>query len=111
VDGGEKLSYKTSFLRDFLHLNVAMMTSNNALIPDADKEPDIITSVPRQWPFASVGLRMNSWDDDNIKYYLLGNIAIWWGGAFSLIFYVITFLYYQVRRQRKIFDCSPGTRP
>ncbi|KAF6750516.1 Fibrillarin-domain-containing protein [Ephemerocybe angulata] len=35
--------YKSPFLRDSWHLNVAMMTPNKALIPDPDKE-DILTS-------------------------------------------------------------------
>lgn len=42
--------YRSPFLRDFWHLNVAMMTSNNALIPDPDKE-DILASKPADWPW------------------------------------------------------------
>ncbi|KAG5458313.1 MAG: hypothetical protein BJ554DRAFT_1481 [Olpidium bornovanus] len=64
-----------------------MMTSNNALIPDQDKD-DILTSSPWQWPFALVGLRMCSWADDVIKYYLLGSPAVWWSASTSLIAYL-----------------------
>ncbi|KAF5324052.1 hypothetical protein D9611_008365 [Ephemerocybe angulata] len=42
--GGMKL-YKSPFLRDFWHLNDAIMTSNNALVPDPDKE-DTLASKP-----------------------------------------------------------------
>ena len=49
-------------MRDFWHLNVAMMTSNNALIPDPDKE-DILASTPTDWPLMRLGLRMCGWGD------------------------------------------------
>lgn len=35
-----------------------MMTSNNALVPDADKE-DVLASLPTDWPFLRLGMRMN----------------------------------------------------
>ena len=104
--GDEKL-YKSPFLRDFIHLNVAMMTSNNALIPDADKE-DILASKPFDWPFLWNGLRMNSWDDNSIKFYLLGNPVIWWASSASLIVFGATWLWYMMRRQRRIQDLSPA---
>ena len=33
VPAGDQKLYKSPFFRDFWHLNVAMMTSNNALVP------------------------------------------------------------------------------
>ncbi|KAF8889886.1 glycosyltransferase family 39 protein [Infundibulicybe gibba] len=74
--------YRSPFFRDFWHLNVAMMTSNNALIPDPDKE-DILASKPFDWPFLHLGLRMCGWGDAQTKYYLLGTPIIWWGGALA----------------------------
>ncbi|KAJ7352290.1 glycosyltransferase family 39 protein [Mycena albidolilacea] len=82
--------FKSPFLRDFWHLNVAMMNSNNALIPDPDKE-DILASVPFDWPFLYLGLRMCGWGDEQTKYYLMGNPIVWWGGAGSLIVALGTF--------------------
>lgn len=41
--------YKSPFIHDFIHLNVAMMTSNNALVPDPDKQDDL-ASQWWQWP-------------------------------------------------------------
>jgi len=58
-------SYKSPFLRDFIHLNVAMMTSNNALVPDPDKQDDLASKF-WQWPFLHVGLRMCGWDDHSM---------------------------------------------
>lgn len=103
--GNAKL-YRSPFLRDFVHLNVAMMTSNNALIPDQDKE-DILASKPYDWPWLYNGLRMNGWGDTTTKYYLIGNPVIWWGSSISLIAYCLTYLWYKGRMQRRIVDLSP----
>lgn len=58
-------TYRSPFLRDFIHLNVAMMTSNNALVPDPDKQDDL-ASQAWQWPILNVGLRMCSWDEKSM---------------------------------------------
>jgi dolichyl-phosphate-mannose-protein mannosyltransferase len=39
-----------------------MMTSNNALVPDPDKQDDLASKF-WQWPILHVGLRMCGWDD------------------------------------------------
>lgn len=62
VPPGDPGSYKSPFLQDFIHLNVAMMTSNNALVPDPDKQDDLASQF-WQWPILHVGLRMCGWDD------------------------------------------------
>ncbi|KAF7295574.1 Glycosyltransferase family 39 protein [Mycena indigotica] len=99
---GDKSNFKTSFLRDFVALNVAMMNSNNALIPDPDKQ-DILASKPLDWPFLHLGLRMCGWGDDDVKYYLLGNPIVWWGGGISLIASFVTLVAYLMRMQRQYF--------
>jgi dolichyl-phosphate-mannose-protein mannosyltransferase len=95
--------YKSPFLRDFWHLNVAMMTSNNALVPDPDKE-DILASKPFDWPFLHLGLRMCGWGDHQWKYYLMGTPVIWWGSTISLAVGILTFGVYILRWQRKYND-------
>ena len=80
-----------------------MMTSNNALIPDPDKE-DILASKPFDWPFLRLGLRMCGWGDTQAKYYLLGTPIIWWGGSLSLILGVASLVVYLMRMQRKYVD-------
>jgi hypothetical protein len=92
--------FKTSFLRDFWHLNVAMMNSNNALVPDPDKE-DILASLPFDWPFLYLGLRMCGWGDTQTKFYLIGTPVIWWGGSISLIVSLGAFGVYLMMMQRK----------
>ncbi|GAA5971301.1 hypothetical protein JCM11641_008301 [Rhodosporidiobolus odoratus] len=104
--GNQKL-YRSPFFRDFWHLNVAMMTSNNALVPDADKE-DTIASKPFDWPWLYNGMRMNGWQDHGIKYYLVGNAVVWWLASASLGVWAVTLLWHLMRFQRKINDFAPG---
>ncbi|CAE6433882.1 unnamed protein product [Rhizoctonia solani] len=104
--GNAKL-YSSPFLRDFWHLNVAMMTSNNALVPDPDKE-DILASKPTEWPFLHVGLRMCGWGDDQAKYYLLGHPIVWWSGSLALGLSLLATGVYLLRAQRKYVDFGPG---
>ncbi|ORZ02397.1 Dolichyl-phosphate-mannose-protein mannosyltransferase-domain-containing protein [Syncephalastrum racemosum] len=93
-------TYQSRFLSDFWQLNTAMWRSNNALIPDPDKD-DLLTSTPTQWPLASVGLRMCGWADDNIKFYLLGNPIVWWSSTVSLAIFALAITVYNVRHRRQ----------
>ncbi|KAK6598360.1 protein o-mannosyl transferase [Botrytis cinerea] len=92
-------AYKSPFIHDFIHLNVAMMTSNNALVPDPDKQDDL-ASYFWQWPILNVGLRMCGWDDNIVKYFLLGNPLVYWGSTASLGLLGLLVLWYLVRWQR-----------
>ncbi|KAG6988583.1 general transcription and DNA repair factor IIH subunit ssl1 [Physcia stellaris] len=92
-------SYRSPFLRDFMHLNVAMMTSNNALVPDPDKQDDLASQF-WQWPLLHVGLRMCGWDDHIVKYFLLGNPLVYWGSTLSLFAFSGLVAWYAVRWQR-----------
>ncbi|KAI0247915.1 glycosyltransferase family 39 protein [Lactifluus subvellereus] len=103
---GETKLYRSSFLRDFWHLNVAMMTSNNALIPDPDKE-DILASTPTDWPLLRLGLRMCAWTSTQSKYYLIGTPIIWWGTTVSLVVGVLAFCMHMFRMQRRYVDMEP----
>jgi dolichyl-phosphate-mannose-protein mannosyltransferase len=103
---GEATYYRSPFLRDFWHLNVAMMTSNNALIPDPDKE-DILASTPLDWPLMRLGLRMCGWGDQQTKYYLIGTPIIWWGATASLLIGILAFGAYVFRTQRRYVDMEP----
>ncbi|KIV98573.1 uncharacterized protein PV09_09637 [Verruconis gallopava] len=99
-------AYKSPFLRDFIHLNVAMMTSNNALVPDPDKQDDLASSF-WQWPILHVGLRMCSWDDNTVKYFLLGNPFVYWASTASLVIFTIMVFWYAIRWQRGYEDLKP----
>jgi len=83
------------------------MTSNNALVPDADKE-DILASLPTDWPWLHLGLRMCGWGDNQIKYYLIGNPAVWWSSSLSLGICVVVIAVYLARMQRGYRDWGVG---
>lgn len=100
--------YRSTFLKDFIDHNVGMWTTNNALTPDPDKEPDQLVSNPPDWPLLSVGLRMCGWGDHEIKFYLLGTALIWWGGAASLVIFVILSIVYMGLWQRETTTWTPG---
>jgi len=102
MEPAPKAAYKSKFINDFIDLNVAMWTSNNALVPDPDKEPDQLVSQAWQWPLALVGIRMCSWSDTSVKYYMMGNPFIWWFAFASLLCLGAFSLFYVLRRQRKI---------
>ena len=82
-----------------------MMTSNNALVPDPDKQDDLASQF-WQWPILNVGLRMCSWDDSVTKYFLLGNPLVYWGSTASLGISGLIFLWYLVRWQRGYAELS-----
>ena len=75
------------------------MTSNNALVPDSDKQDDLASKF-WQWPILNVGLRMCSWDDSIVKYFLLGNPIVYWGSTVSLAITGMIVVWYLIRWQR-----------
>jgi dolichyl-phosphate-mannose-protein mannosyltransferase len=104
VEAGGESAYRSSFLRDFVDLNVAMWTSNNALVPDPDKEPGQLESQPYHWPLLLRGLRMCGWGDHEVKYYLLGNPLIVWGSTLSLLVLSVTWIVLIIRSYRGFKD-------
>lgn len=82
-----------------------MMTSNNALVPDPDKQDDLASQF-WQWPILNVGLRMCSWDDNTVKYFLLGNPIVYWGSTASLGAIGLLVLWYLIRWQRGYAELS-----
>lgn len=100
--------YRSPFLRDFLHLNVAMMTSNNALVPDPDKQDDLASQF-WQWPILHVGLRMCSWDDNITKYFLLGNPLVYWASTASLGVVGLIVAWYAIRWQRGYMELNKAS--
>lgn len=100
-------AYKSPFFQDFIHLNVAMATSNNALVPDPDKQDDLASHF-WQWPILNVGLRMCGWDDSIVKYFLLGNPLVYWGSTASLGVLGLIVFWYLIRWQRGYDELKPA---
>ena len=95
-----------------------MFTSNNALVPDPDKQDDL-ASQAWQWPILNVGLRMCGWDNKStlrsksllisaIKYFLLGNPFNVWSSTASVGVFVIVAAIYFLRWQRHFVDFTPA---
>lgn len=82
-----------------------MMTSNNALVPDPDKQDDLASQF-WQWPILNVGLRMCGWDDSIVKYFLLGNPLVYWGSTAALPTLGLMVLWYLIRWQRGYKELS-----
>ena len=82
-----------------------MMTSNNALVPDPDKQDDLASQF-WQWPILHVGLRMCGWDDSIVKYFLLGNPLVYWFSTASLGLVAVMVAWYLVRWQRGYGDLT-----
>lgn len=82
-----------------------MMTSNNALVPDPDKQDDLASKF-WQWPLLHVGLRMCSWDDKVVKYFLLGNPIVYWGSTATLGVMGLVVGWYLIRWQRGYTELS-----
>jgi dolichyl-phosphate-mannose-protein mannosyltransferase len=83
-----------------------MMTSNNALVPDPDKQDDLASAF-WQWPILNVGLRMCSWDDNTVKYFLLGNPFVYWASTASLGIFALMVVWYAIRWQRGYNELKP----
>ncbi|ODQ60026.1 glycosyltransferase family 39 protein [Wickerhamomyces anomalus NRRL Y-366-8] len=94
---------KTNFFKDFIQLNLAMMATNNALVPDPDKQDDL-ASQAWQWPTLNVGIRLCGWGDENPKYYLIGSPATTWTSSVGVIVFALLVLYYLIRYQRQFKD-------
>lgn len=100
---------KTKFIRDFIQLNLAMMATNNALVPDTEKQDDLASSF-WQWPTLNVGIRMCGWGPENPKYYMIGSPATTWTSTVGVILFAFIVLYYLIRWQRQYVD-FPSTNP
>ncbi|KAL2160244.1 hypothetical protein VTH06DRAFT_1417 [Thermothelomyces fergusii] len=88
---GDPGQYKSPFFKDFIHLNVAMMASNNALVPDPDKQDDL-ASQWWQWPI--------------LHYFLLGNPVVYWGSTASLVVFTLLVAWYVLRWRRGYRELS-----
>lgn len=93
----------TNFFRDFIQLNIAMMATNNALLPDKEKDDQLASSF-WQWPTLNVGIRMCSWDKDTVRYFMIGSPATTWTSSVAVIFFAILLVTYAFRWQRQCGD-------
>lgn len=100
---------KTKFIKDFIQLNLAMMATNNALVPDEEKQDDLASSF-WEWPTLHVGIRMCSWANDKVKYFMISSPATTWPSTVGVFLFAFITLYYLIRWQRQIVD-FPSSNP
>lgn len=100
---------KTKFIRDFIQLNLAMMATNNALIPDFEKQDDLASSA-WEWPTLHVGIRMCTWGVNNVKYFMIGSPATTWPSTAAVLAFFFIVIFYVVRWQRQYVD-FPSSDP
>lgn len=104
---GDASLYKSKFLDNFIDCNVGMYMLNNALKPDTDLEPGQLTSTPSDWIFMSKGIRMAAWEDDRLKFYMLGNPAVWPTSTIAILVLLAMTGAYVLIQQRKVFSLLP----
>lgn len=101
---GDPSQYKSKFWKDFVDCNVGMFMTNNALTPNPDHEPSIITSLPKHWWWMTKGIRMSSWDASKTKFFMLGTPTVWWGGSVATVVLGVGLLAMILLNQRKVIS-------
>ncbi|CUS20781.1 LAQU0S01e14510g1_1 [Lachancea quebecensis] len=96
---------KLNFIKNFIHLNLAMMATNNALVPDPDKL-DTLASSAWQWPTLNVGIRLCGWGDETVKYFLMGSPASTWPSTVGVLAFMVLVVVLLLRWQRQYADFS-----
>ncbi|SCU82064.1 LAFA_0C08856g1_1 [Lachancea sp. 'fantastica'] len=96
---------KLNFIKNFVHLNLAMMATNNALVPDPDKLDNLASSA-WQWPTLNVGIRLCGWGDDTPKYFLMGSPASTWASTIAVFAFMAFIVILVLRWQRQFADLS-----
>lgn len=94
---------KSNFFADFMLINFAMASTNNALVPDQDKY-DALASKWWQWPSLYLGLRMCGWGFTDIRYFLIGNVFNSWGSSLAIVLFVLLTCYYIIKFQRQTLE-------
>ncbi|CCF59151.1 hypothetical protein KAFR_0G01180 [Kazachstania africana CBS 2517] len=96
---------KSNFWTDFVLINFAMASSNNALVPDEDKY-DPLASDFWEWPILYRGLRMCNWVTTSYKYYLMGSPFNTWISTLSLFIFcgIVSSIVYKYKRQSLVMS-------
>lgn len=93
-------SMKAAFLKHVIELNQAMYNTNKALVQEENLQPVRIVSKPHEWFIMLRGLRMNNWDDNTTKFYMMGNPVIWYLSGLCILLSPIVLLINVIRNSR-----------
>lgn len=69
---------KSAVFHNIVEHNALMYVTNKSFVQDDDLEPIRIVSQAYEWPILRRGLRMCSWSNENIKFYMFGNPFSWY---------------------------------
>ena len=86
--------YSPNFLEKFLESHVVMTQGNSGLKPSEGE----LTSKPWQWP---IDYRGQIFSGKDHRIYLLGNPIIFWANLVMFVLFLVIYLIYVVRHQRK----------
>ncbi|KAL6942052.1 Dolichyl-phosphate-mannose--protein mannosyltransferase 2 [Hanseniaspora vineae] len=100
---------KPKFLKSFVQLNLAMMATNNALVPDPEKDDQLASSF-WEWPSLHVGIRMCGWDENHVKYFMLGSPASTWLSTVGVLAFMGLIVVYLLRWQRQFSDFADSVK-
>ncbi|KAJ9062757.1 Protein O-mannosyltransferase 2 [Entomophthora muscae] len=96
---------KPRFAWDVFRVHHAMWSTNVGLIPDPDKF-NPLESVAMDWPLLRRGIRMCSWEDYDIKFFMFGNPIIWWFTSITVILFIFQGGWYIIRVRRQTMRWS-----
>ncbi|CAG61228.1 uncharacterized protein GVI51_K00825 [Nakaseomyces glabratus] len=91
---------KSKFWTDFILINFAMASSNNALVPDEDKY-DYLASKAWEWPILHKGLRLCGWSSAGVRYYLLGSPFNTWLSSIALLVNILLGMVVAIKWRRQ----------
>lgn len=107
---GDSKTYKSGFWDNFRDCNVGMWLVNNALTPDPELEPSILTSQAKDWFFMLRGIRMSSWDDNKTKFYMLGNPTVWITSSVTILIVLVYLCINYILNHRQIYIIKLGKK-
>lgn len=92
---------KSKFWTDFILINFAMASSNNALVPDPDKYDNLASSA-WEWPTLHKGLRMCGWGRNQVRYFMMGSPFNTWISTLFILLFPFTVLSVLFKWKRQI---------
>eukprot|EP00042_Codosiga_hollandica_P045730 m.469028 g.469028 ORF g.469028 m.469028 type:complete len:555 (+) comp57087_c0_seq18:637-2301(+) len=90
-----------SFVEKFRELHAKMLEGNSKLMVEHP-----YSSRPQEWPFAQVGVRYFQDNTTHAQVFFVGNPVVWIFAAAGTALFVLTDIFYLLRRQRGFFDVS-----
>ncbi|KAK6089433.1 hypothetical protein P3W45_001570 [Vairimorpha bombi] len=92
--------YKNIFIKNFIEHNILQYNVNKSFVQDDNLEPERIVSNPKEWPLLIRGLRMCTWEENKVKFYMFGNPLLWYTSTLCVLLAPVIFLIRYIRYRR-----------